>query len=138
MAFSLDFLGFGSKRKSAFGLLDREWSAMDVDLRTIDDGVRQLLYSWAQQTAESPDHMDALLTDWARFTGYLMRGPELSERGLGESVTAAFGARLETAMTDRDEDAIDVRLVKLILATQLADRDINAIVGLEDGPADNA
>jgi len=134
MAFSLDFLGFGSKRKSAFRLLDREGGALDVDLRTVDDGIRQLLYQWAQQDAESTDHLDALLTDWAMFTGYLMRGPELSKRGLGSLTVTEFAARLENAVSNQDQESIDVRLIKLILATGRADRDIAAVIGLEDDP----
>lgn len=145
MALSLDFLGFGSKRKTAFQVLDREWTAMDIDIRRVDSGVRQLFYQWAQEGGDTAkEALDPILLDIATFAGYLMLGPELGARPFGPDGLAAMEARLNKAL---EEDAaahdnpendttpsLDVRIVKLILATNLADRDIEAMVGLEDAP----
>ncbi len=137
MALSLDFLGFGSKRKTAFRVLDAAWDAADIDVRAIDNGVRLLLFQWAEETAASPDNVDTRLQDFAAFTGFLMRGPELSQRALGPDGVATMERRLDAALDDDSagrSDAIDVRLIKLVLAASLADRDIEAVVGLEDEP----
>lgn len=145
MALSLDILGFGSKRKSAFQVLDREWTALDIDIRRIDNGIRQLLYQWAQEgDTQHDDALDPILIDMAGFFGFLMLGPELGARPFGEDGLAAMSQRLNnalaedarahTAPTADAEPSKDVGIVKLVLATKLADRDIEALVGLEDDP----
>ena len=143
MALSLDILGFGSKRKSAFQVLDREWVAQDIDIRPIDDGIRQLLYTWAQQYSHDQDTLDSILVEIAEFSGFLMRGPELSMRALGTDKVATMSQRLETALqaesgTSPGEEAgvepLEVKVTKLILAVNLADRDIEALISLEDAP----
>ena len=143
MALSLDILGFGSKRKSAFQVLDREWVAQDIDIRPIDDGIRQLLYTWAQHYSHDQDTLDSILVEIAEFSGFLMRGPELSMRALGADKVAIMSQRLETALqadsrTSPGEEAgdepLEVKVTKLILAVNLADRDIEALVSLEDTP----
>ena len=138
MALSLDILGFGSKRKWAFQVLDREWIALDIDISRINEGVRQLLFQWAQEEGASKDALDPALLDFATFTGFLMLGPELGARPLGPDGVTTMINRLEAALVQdlKEEDFVeastDVRLVKLILATGLADRDIEAMVKLED------
>lgn len=136
MALSLDILGFGSKRKWAFQVLDREWIALDIDIRRIDGGVRQLLFQWAQDFGDDKDTLDPVLIDAASFSGFLMLGPELGARPFGPQGTKVMSERLTAALDDDDKaDAqdyppMDVRIVRLILAAGLADRDIEAIVGL--------
>ncbi|MEQ8736230.1 MAG: hypothetical protein RIC29_14985 [Rhodospirillaceae bacterium] len=141
MALSLDILGFGSKRKSAFQVLDRAWVAQDIDIRPIDGGIRQLLYTWAQQYSHDQDALDSILEDIAKFSGFLMRGPELSVRALGHDGVAAMSERLEAAVhadglnaddNENEKEPLDVRVTKLILAVKLADRDIEALISLED------
>ncbi|NKB45487.1 MAG: hypothetical protein GKS03_14540 [Alphaproteobacteria bacterium] len=137
MALSLDILGFGSKRKWAFQVLDREWIALDIDIRRIDGGVRQLLFQWAQEFGDRKETLDPILIDSATFSGFLMLGPELGARPLGSKGIKTMTERLEAALEADDvsaeEDAatVDVRIVRLILAANLADRDIEALVGLE-------
>lgn len=136
MVFSLDFLGFGSKRKWAFSVLDREWAAMDIDIRPVDGGVRQVLYNWVLEFAQSDDHTDALLKDAAAFTGFLMLGPELGTRPFGSEGVKAMQKRFEDALNAADtvsesDEPIDVKMVKLILAAGLADRDIEALASLD-------
>ncbi|MEQ8510554.1 MAG: hypothetical protein RIB43_16245 [Rhodospirillaceae bacterium] len=141
MPLSFDILGFGSKRKSAFQVLDREWVAQDIDIRPIDGGIRQLLYIWAQQYSHDQNTLDSILEDIAKFSGFLMRGPELSMRALGNEGVAAMSERLEAALhadglnahdNENEEEPLDVRVTKLILAVKLADRDIEALISLED------
>lgn len=143
MVLSLDFLGFGSKRKTAFQVLDQEWIAMDIDIRRIDSGVRQLIYQWAREDGETEkEALDPILLDIATFSGYLMLGPELGMRPFGPEGLAAMSERLDKALAedaaahgspgDKPQPSRDVRIVKLILATKLADRDIEVLVGLED------
>lgn len=145
MAFSFEIPGFGSKRKWAIQVLDKEWIALDIDIRRIDGGVRQLLFQWAQEGGQTEKTaLDPILLDMAAFSGFLMLGPELGARPFGEQRLAEMTARLNAALAEdaaaQDDDADtstpswDVRIVKLILATKLADRDIEALVGLEDVP----
>ena len=140
MVFSLDFLGFGSKRKTAFRVLDREWAALDIDIRRIDDGVRLLLYQWSRERGDLQGNTDFHLVDLALYSGYLMLGPELGARPFGKDGLAAMEARLEQALSTAENvggisEPVDIRITKLILASKLADRDIEAIVTLEQ---DNA
>lgn len=143
MAFSFEIPGFGSKRKWAFQLLDKEWGALDIDIRRIDGGIRQLIFQWAQEAGDTDkEALDPILLDMAAFFGFLMLGPELGARPFGADRLAVMSERLQAALAedaalDADEEPApsrDVRLVKLVLATKLADRDIEALVGLEDNP----
>lgn len=137
MALSLDILGFGSKRKWAFQLLDREWAAMDIDIRRIDGGVKQLLFQWAQEMGETKAALDPTLVSIAKFSGFLMLGPELGARSLGPSglkeMSDLLDSALETdATSEEDVDLpLEVRVVRLVLAAKLVDRDIAALVELE-------
>ena len=136
MVFSLDFLGFGSKRKTAFRVLDREWTAMDIDIRRVDDGVRHLLYQWSRERGDLHGNTDFHLVDLAMFSGFLMLGPELAARPLGKDGLSAMESRLEQALSTAENlggpgEPVDIRVTKLILASKLADRDIEAIVALE-------
>lgn len=138
MALNLDILGFGSKRKTAFRILDREWAALSVDPRPIDGGVRQLLFQWAGEYGDHGGEIDATLLDLAAFTGFLMLGPELAARPFGKDGLAAMEYRLESALlaASRDgdkEESLDVKVIKLILAAKLADRDIETLVTLDQG-----
>ena len=109
-----------------------------IDISSINDGVRQLLFQWAQEEGASKDALDPALLDFATFTGFLMLGPELGARPLGPDGVTTMINLLEAALVqDLKEEyfveaSTDVRLVKLILATGLADRDIEAMVKLED------
>ena len=138
MAFSLDFLGFGSKRKTAFRILDLEWAALDLDVRIIDNGVRQLLYQWAVESTVYEDDTDRLLLDLANFAGFLMRGPERAERLLGPDRLAAMEQRVEEAVAlaaqpqKEDEESLDIRVIKLMLTAGLADSGIQAAVSLDE------
>jgi hypothetical protein len=137
MALSLDILGFGSKRKWAFQVLDREWTALDIDIRRIDDGVRQLLFQWAQEYGSQKETLDPILADAATFSGFLMLGPELGARPFDVSGLATMSDRLNAALDvdiaaeEDDMPTVDVRIARLILAAGLADRDIEALVDLE-------
>ncbi|MBT4740988.1 MAG: hypothetical protein HN793_12200 [Rhodospirillaceae bacterium] len=137
MALSLDILGFGSKRKWAFQVLDREWIALDIDIRRIDGGVRQLLFQWAQEFGDRKETLDPILIDAASFSGFLMLGPELGARPFQPSGIKVMSERLEAALDadglteEQDYPPVDVRIVRLILAAGLADRDIEALVDLE-------
>ncbi|MDE0801375.1 MAG: hypothetical protein OSB02_11655 [Rhodospirillaceae bacterium] len=140
MAFNFDIFGLGSKRKWAFQVLDREWSALDVDIRRIDGGVRQLLYRWAQESGESKQALDQTLISIAKFSGYLMLGPELGARPFGQNGLTEMSALFDTALkADSSLEGhgglhLEVRIVRLILAAGLADRDIESIVELETDP----
>ena len=136
MVFNLDFLGFGSKRKWAFSVLDREWAALDVDTRPIDGGVRQLLFQWAQEFGESKGNIDPHLMDLAAFSGFLMLGPELAARPFGPEGLFTMEKRFNDAVASyasdsETDDPLDIRVIKLILAANLADRDIEAMVTLD-------
>lgn len=142
MVFSLDFLGFGSKRKWAFGLLEREWAALDIDIRRVDGGVKQLLFQWAQEFGDSKDEIDPYLMDLAAWSGFLMLGPELGARPFGPDGVKTMEKRLSETMdlaarTDEEaDDPLDVRVVKLVLAAKLADRDIEALITLDEDAKD--
>ncbi len=137
MVFSLDFLGFGSKRKTAFRILDREWAALDIDVRTVDNGVRQLLYQWTEEHTRHEEEADRILLDLAAFSGFLMRGPELAVRTLGRDGVSRMEYRLDGALRTEEktadaQDSLDEKVIKLILAAGLADRDIEALVSLDN------
>jgi len=145
MAFSFEIPGFGSKRKWALQVLDREWTALDIDIRRIDGGVRQLLFQWAQEGGDTnKEALDPILVDMAAFSGFLMLGPELGARPFGTERLSTMEGRLQAALAEdevleRDheqnlEPSLDLRIVKLVLAAKLADRDIVALVELEDRP----
>lgn len=145
MAFSFEIPGFGSKRKWALQVLDREWTALDIDIRRIDGGVRQLLFQWAQEGGDiNKEALDPILVDLAAFSGFLMLGPELGARPFGADRLASMEKRLQAALTEDEllerepeqnvEPSVNLRIVKLVLAAKLADQDIVAMVELEDRP----
>ena len=138
MAFSFDFLGFGSKRKTAFRLLDLEWEALDIDVRQIDNGVRQLLYQWTLDSIIYEKDTDQILLDLANFSGFLMRGPERAERALGREGAKKMNMRLKEGIEasaqdhDTETDTLDVKIIKLILAAGLADSEIEELISLDE------
>jgi len=135
MVLSLDFLGFGSKSKWAFRVLDREWAAFGIDIRRVDGGVRQILYQWAHEFGDSKDEIDHCLLDLAAWSGFLMLGPEIAVRPFGTDGTSKMKKRLNAvvnAVTDPEaEESLDAKVIKLLLAAKLADSGIEALVTLD-------
>jgi len=131
-----DFFGFGSKRRSALQAFDRSLIALEVNPAYIDDGMRYLIYKWAEEheaalPAADPSAIDRQLADAAQLISYCVLGPAETENVWGPAVRAARQARFEAALGRGDEEDFDVRLIKLVLAKEVAASDIRAVVSLD-------
>jgi hypothetical protein len=131
-----DFLGFGSKRRSALQLFDRTLVQMEVNLAYIDDGMRFAIFKWASAMAnESGDTLDHLMREAAALMSFCVLGPAETETLWGAETRAAREARFQAVLDRAEEDSFDAMLIKLTLAKAIAAPDIRARVGLETDPA---
>ncbi len=129
-----DFLGFGSKRRSALQLFDRTIAQNEVNPAYIDDGMRFAIYKWAQLLAPhelGPERFDLFLREAAILISFCVIGPAETQALWGEEVRAAREARFNAVLADETADTFDARIVKLVLAKGIAAPDIRARVSLE-------
>jgi hypothetical protein len=131
-----DFLGFGSKRRSALQLFDRTLSQMEVNPAYIDDGMRFAVFKWASaMAAENGDAMDHLMREAAAMLSYCVLGPAETEALWGADTRSAREARFLAVLERGEEETFDAMVIKLALAKGIAAEDIRARVGLETDPA---
>ena len=134
-----DFLGFGSKRRSALQLFDRTLARLEVNPAYIDDGMRFAIYKWAQLLAPpelGPERFDTYMREAAALISFCVIGAAETQALWGDDVRAAREARLNAVLVDETADTFDARIVKLVLAKEIAAPDIRARVSLETD-ADN-
>jgi hypothetical protein len=134
-----DFFG-GSKRRSALQLLDRSLGELEVNPAYIDDGMRFAIYRWAQEaaagTVSESGVMDGLMRRAAELISFCVIGPAETEAQWGAGVRAEREARFDAVLASADEETLDARLIKLVLAKAIAAPDIQARVSLEEGSYD--
>jgi hypothetical protein len=134
-----DFLGFGSKRRSALQLLDRALSQLQVNPSYIDDGMRYAIYKWAAaQDAEggAAGTTDHLMREAATLISFCVLGPAETEELWGAEVRSAREARFNAVLERGEEDTFDAMLIKLVLAKDIAAPDIRARAALDTPPDD--
>jgi hypothetical protein len=135
LVFGLDFLGFGSKRRWALQLLDRSLGELEVNPAYLDDGMKYIIYDWAieeEQRAEGAEGaFDFAIRDAAALLSFCILGPEETEELWGSVVRAAREIRFNTVLDRGEDETLDARLIKLVLAKGLAAPDIRARVKLE-------
>ncbi len=129
-----DFLGFGSKRRSALQLLDRTLTDLEVNPAYIDDGMRFAIYKWAL-VMEASDGRSSIVDQAMREAGALISfcvlGPAETEALWGASVRAEREARFDAVIAQGQEESFDAMLIKLVLAKGIAAPDIRSKVNLE-------
>lgn len=137
MVFGFDFLGFGNKRRWALQVLDRTLGELEVNPGYLDDGMRYAIYKWVleeearAQGSESRSAIDGLMREAATLVSFCVLGSAETEELWGETVRTAREARFN-AVLERDEDeTLDARIIKLVLAKGIAAPDIRARVSLE-------
>ena len=135
MVFGFDFPGFGSKRRTALEAFGRTLTALEVNPAYVDNGMRFLIYKWAEQEeaalpAPDPGLIDRRLMDAATLISYCVLGAAETEALWGQTVRTARRQRFEAALASGNEDDFDVRLIKLVLAKGVAAPDIAALAQL--------
>ncbi|MGE4061744.1 MAG: hypothetical protein AB7E79_00090 [Rhodospirillaceae bacterium] len=130
----LDIFG-GSKRRSALQLLDRTLSALEVNPAYIDDGMRFAIFRWAQEaaagTASESGVMDALMRRAAELISFCVIGPAETEAQWGPDARAEREARFNAVVDGGEDETFDAKLIKLVLAKDIAAPDVRAMVSLE-------
>jgi len=129
-----DFLGFGSKRRSALQLFDRSLVGLEVNPGYIDDGMRYAVYKWATLLVTQSgrqETIDDVMRESAALISFCVIGPAETESLWGAHVRAEREARFDAALADEDGDSLDSRLIKLVLAKGIAAPDIAARVELD-------
>jgi hypothetical protein len=128
-----DFLGFGSKRRSALQLFDRTLARLEVNPAYVDDGMRFAVYKWATVLTAPQDSetMDHIMREAAALVSFCVIGAAETEALWGADVRVEREARFNTALADDRDDTLDARLIKLVLAKGLAAPDIAARVELD-------
>lgn len=130
-----DFLGFGSKRRSALQLFDRTLSEMAVNPAYIDDGMRFAIYKWAlllEAQDSAPNVLDRIMRDAAGLMSYCVLGPAETESLWGPAVRANYEARFDAVLARGEEESFDALLIKLVLAKGIADPDLKVVLELGD------
>ena len=130
-----EFIGFGSKRRTAIKSFDKALTALEVNPAYIDDGMRFLVYKWAEEEEEAlpipdPGAIDRYLLEAAALISYCVLGPAETESVWGSDVRAERGQRFEAALADGSDDVFDVRVIKLVLAKGIAAPDVSAVAYL--------
>lgn len=130
-----DFFG-SSKRRAALQLLDRTLTSYEVNPAYIDDGMRFAIFRWAQEAAAGTmsEHgvTDALMREAAAMISFCVIGPAETEEIWGAAIRAEREARFDAVLASGDEETFDAKLIKLVLAKDIAAPDILARVGLEE------
>src|SRR5579871_3285675 len=136
MVFGLDFFGFGSKRRTALKGFGQALTALEVNPAYIDEGVRYLVYKWAEEEEAAlpvpdPGAIDRRLGDAAVLISYCVLGPAETEAVWGPAVRNERQTRFESALASGNDDDFDVRVIKLVLAKGVAAPDVSALAYLE-------
>ena len=129
-----DFLGFGSKRRSALQLLDRTLSDLEVNPAYVDDGMRFAIYKWALIMEANDGRagvVDQAMREAAALISFCVLGPAETEALWGPETRAEREVRFDTVLAKGEEDSFDAMLIKLVLAKGVAAKDIQARVNLE-------
>jgi hypothetical protein len=130
-----DFFG-GSKRRAALLLFDRALAGLEVNPAYIDDGMRFAIFRWAQtaaaNTVSESGVMDALMRRAAELISFCVIGPAETETVWGPAVRAEREARFDAVLASGDDEAFDAKIIKLVLAKDIAAPDIQARVSLEE------
>ncbi len=136
-----DFFG-GSKRRAAVQLLDRSLDTFGVNPAYVDDGMRFAIYRWAQEaaagTVSESGVMDALMRRAAELISFCVLGPGETEAAWGPGVRREREARFDAVLANGDEESFDAKLIKLVLAKEIAAPDIQARVSLEDSESEKS
>ena len=121
-----DFLGFGSKRRSALQLFDRTLAKLEVNPAYVDDGMRFAVYKWALEAGDgTASDFDHLMTDAAALISYCVLGPAETEALWGPTERAAQEARLDNVLARGEEESFDALVIKLVLAKGIAAPDLH-------------
>ena len=135
MVFGLDSLGFGSKRRWALQLLDRSLSELEVNPGYLDDGMKYIIYDWAleeeRRSSGADGALDSTIRNAAALISFCILGKEETGELWGAAISAARSARFEAVLQRGEDETLDARLIKLVLAKGLAAPDIRAQVELD-------
>ena len=135
MVFGLDFLGFGSKRRWALQLLDRSLGELEVNPGYLDDGMKYIIYDWAleeeRRSSGADGALDSTIRNAAALISFCILGKEETGELWGAVISAARSARFEAVLQRGEDETLDARLIKLVLAKGLAAPDIRAQVELD-------
>ena len=135
MAFAFEFLGFGSKRRTALRAFDRALSDLQVNPAYIDDGMRYAIYKWVTDEEADlnadPGYVDRRMTAAAALISFCVLGFSETTEVWGETVAAERRHRFDAVLAASDNDGFDTRIIKLVLAKGIAAPDIAAAVTLD-------
>jgi len=139
MVLGFDFFGFGSKRRTALQGFDRALTNLEVNPAYVDDGMRFLIYKWAETEVahlgeDHPGLMDQRLFAAAELISFCVLGPAETETVWNAEVRHQRQQRFDAALAAAE--TMDANLIKLALAKGIAAPDITALVSLEqDAPS---
>ena len=132
----LDFLDFGSRRRSALRGFDAALVAGKVNPAYVDDGMRYIIYKWATEEEAAfgldPGHLDRRMAEAAGILSFCVLGPVEIEREVGPAARQRGEEAFARALASDGDDTFEARIVKLALARGIAAPEIAAQVELAD------
>ncbi len=136
MVFGFDIFGVGSKRKWALKLLDSTLVNLEVSSSQIDDGMKYVIYDWALQDPRNESGfneniVDSIMKEAATMISFCVLGPAETEELWGATVRQSREQRFTGVLENGENDSLDARIIKLILAKGIAAADIKSQVELE-------
>ena len=130
-----DFLGIGSKRRSALQAFDGALTRLEVNPAYLDDGMRFLIYKWAEAASggadEASSRVDLHLSKAAELISYCVLGPTETEALWGAAVRQERQQRFDDALAHGHAESFDVGIIKLVLAKGAASPEISAHATLD-------
>ena len=127
----LDIFG-GSQRRSALQLFDHTLTELEVNPAYVDDGMRYAIYKWALEiSGDNAGNIDRAMRDAAVLISFCVLGAHETEELWGPAVRQARQARFDHVLDHNEDDTFDARIIKLVLAKEVAASDIRARASLE-------
>ncbi len=135
MVFGLDFLGFGNKRRWALQLLDKTLGELEVNPGYLDDGMKYIIYDWVieeeTRAGGAKGVLDSAIRESAALLSFCILGAEETEELWGPAVRSTREARFNIVLEREEDETLEAKLIKLVLAKGLAAPDIRARVALD-------
>ncbi len=132
----LDFLGLGSRRRTALRGFDAALVAGEVNPAYVDDGMRYIIYKWATEEEAAfgldPSHLDRRMIEAAGVLSYCVLGPTEMESIFGPEARKRGEDVMARALAPDGDETFEARIVKLALARGIAAAEIAEQVELAE------
>lgn len=128
--------GFGGKKRFYFKVFDDAARRCGLHSALLDDAFRLTVWRWVERECSSQGGNDdgclaSGMEAVAQLVAFAMLEPVESREYLSAEAFAAVDGRLDQVLDRPEEDGLDNRVIRLVLATGRANRNIAERVELD-------